>query len=357
MNAVITYMLTEQAQRAQMAATGQPVARKQTVTVDVPTEDLNLMQVDADGTPFLDLTKAITSLDLLNAAGIGAHISESPYTAINVAEPDILAALKLGRAKIAQAARTEQEKKAAAMAANLAEQMAAVEKFFSDPTARIQDRSAKLGDNTYYIFSQRIAKVDFTDQPACPRFSELIAEAERRNAADNEARAAKQAEADRLNAEKEAKEAAKEAAKQEFLGNWIAGYGSQSQKARNAEGLLCRDEAIKALADATFTSVNGTAYCTDFRPCVDCTCDDCHDDCETRYEVKDSVDCLNEVEYERLGNLKASFISHDFMKFVLRTRTAVHDCDHSPKCSAGERHTCLVKATVGPFTLQREYAI
>jgi len=55
MQATITYRLTEQAQRAQMAATGRPVARKQTITVEVPTEDLGLMQVTETGELYLDL--------------------------------------------------------------------------------------------------------------------------------------------------------------------------------------------------------------------------------------------------------------------------------------------------------------
>ena len=40
MQATITYLLTEQAQRAQMAATGQPVARKQVVVEELPLEFL-----------------------------------------------------------------------------------------------------------------------------------------------------------------------------------------------------------------------------------------------------------------------------------------------------------------------------
>src|SRR5258708_39817988 len=54
MQATITYLLTEQAQRAQMAATGQPVARKQTMTVEGAAEDLELCTVADDGTATIE---------------------------------------------------------------------------------------------------------------------------------------------------------------------------------------------------------------------------------------------------------------------------------------------------------------
>jgi hypothetical protein len=54
MQATITYLLTEQAQRAQMAATGQPVARKQTMSIEVTADDLPLCKVAEDGSLSID---------------------------------------------------------------------------------------------------------------------------------------------------------------------------------------------------------------------------------------------------------------------------------------------------------------
>ena len=54
MQATVTYLLTEQAQRAQMAATGQPAARKQTMTIEVTADDLPLCKVAEDGTLSID---------------------------------------------------------------------------------------------------------------------------------------------------------------------------------------------------------------------------------------------------------------------------------------------------------------
>ena len=61
MQATITYLLTEQAQRAQMAATGQPVARKQVVVEELPLEFLAspYTAIAADGSITVDLTQTV----------------------------------------------------------------------------------------------------------------------------------------------------------------------------------------------------------------------------------------------------------------------------------------------------------
>ena len=59
MQATIAYLLTEQAQRAQMAATGQPVARKQTTTEDIPSDLIThpLVQIGESGEMLVDLSR------------------------------------------------------------------------------------------------------------------------------------------------------------------------------------------------------------------------------------------------------------------------------------------------------------
>ena len=70
MQATITYLLSEQAQRAQIAATGQPVARKQSVAVEVSTElflrgtKAQVLAIDASGTVTADLTHKLTMWDI-----------------------------------------------------------------------------------------------------------------------------------------------------------------------------------------------------------------------------------------------------------------------------------------------------
>lgn len=94
MQATITYMLSETAQRAAMVATGQPVERKQTVTVEVPIEDLDLMQVAENGTLYLDL---ISSSAYTQRKWMGK--STDDYHALVDAGCDIIAALRAGRDK------------------------------------------------------------------------------------------------------------------------------------------------------------------------------------------------------------------------------------------------------------------
>ncbi len=77
--------------------------------------------------------------------------------------------------------------------------------------------------------------------------------------------------------------------------------------------------------------------------------------CGIRFECEDKCDCLSESEFDRLSALKRSL--PDTAVYVLRTRTAIHDCDHNPGCHHGTRHTVMAKITVGPFTLQREYVL
>ena len=66
MQATITYCLSEAAQRAQMAATGQPVARKQITVEDVPPEVLMspYCVVSEEGSLTLDLTRKISFNEL-----------------------------------------------------------------------------------------------------------------------------------------------------------------------------------------------------------------------------------------------------------------------------------------------------
>ena len=61
MQVTITYLLTEQAQRAQMAATGQPVARAHTVTEEIPVEllDSPLARIDETGAISFNLSQPI----------------------------------------------------------------------------------------------------------------------------------------------------------------------------------------------------------------------------------------------------------------------------------------------------------
>jgi len=80
MQATITYLLTEQAQRAQMVATGQPVARRQVAIVEVSPEDFPLLDVADDGTLFLDLSDT-ASMDVADSLDVLSKIREEQAAA------------------------------------------------------------------------------------------------------------------------------------------------------------------------------------------------------------------------------------------------------------------------------------
>src|SRR5258708_38314470 len=98
MQATITYLLTDQVQRAQMAATGQRGARKQTMTVEVAAEDLVLCTVADDGTATIEPLRSDHRPALL-AAGW----SDDSMLSATTYAPDVIADIKRGNALLAGA--------------------------------------------------------------------------------------------------------------------------------------------------------------------------------------------------------------------------------------------------------------
>ena len=197
MQGTITYLLTEQAQRVQMAATGQPVARKQTVTIDITAEDLDLMAVDKDGNAFLDLAGTFdeiakrhgresrnyaAALALVGWPGF-LHNGASPY--IQAYGADILALIRLAyairEAESQKQLRKEQEEKALGHANgehNRIMTETAYHQFLTDADAR---------ENSYSVRP----RVEDLRSPADwwpENHEEFMAEIRRRNVADEKAK-------------------------------------------------------------------------------------------------------------------------------------------------------------------------
>ena len=97
MQATITYLLTEQTQRAQMAATGQPVARKQTMTIDVPVEDLPLCKITETGEASIELgwSKIWPAL-----AAAGWERNGAATVSATAFAPDVIADIKRGQSAL-----------------------------------------------------------------------------------------------------------------------------------------------------------------------------------------------------------------------------------------------------------------
>lgn len=90
MQAMITYCLSEAAQRAQMMATGQPVTRTQSTVEDVPVEWLthHLCEISSDGKVTFDLTQKVLigkdgTIGQYGWSGFGPELSAQPESGLD----------------------------------------------------------------------------------------------------------------------------------------------------------------------------------------------------------------------------------------------------------------------------------
>lgn len=254
MQATITYLLTEQAQRAQMAATGQPVSRKQTVNVEVAPEDLGLLHISDDGMPSLDVSvrAGYTSHGpSLRAAGW----EQLPGTPADLAAPaffiDVLADLKRGSAILS-------ERNAAAAAIlvengeyNRAQADLAYQEFLRNPNARLDPHNNIRGVGVR-------SPADWWPH----QHDAWTAEIRRRNDADA--------------TEKKTAAAAIEQAKLAAIDAFIASTSDTLMIQQHTDGLLSRRDAIAMMAKSALDAANLPAECPDSVVCgnSDCPCKD-----------------------------------------------------------------------------------
>ena len=336
MQATITYLLTEQAQRAAMAATGQPVARKQTLTIDITTEDLELLPVSEDGTISVDLAdtwRRWHTSALIASGGWTDNKAGKPLA--NVIDPPILADVRKGLEILAAAAAAEAEIIAANDAHNQAVTEAAFQRFLANPNP-----SALIGgygaDLRTYVGDVRSPAGWYPESHAG-----FQAEIERRRQLRK--------------AENEAAKAAKEAAKVEAISAWVAAHGTESQRARHAAGLLPRQEATSAMAEAAFAAGADLRqfHAHELEP--ECSSEQCAAyECEIERTEMDYTDGLDAESFARYESIKALFPA---ATISLRQYTAFHDCGHNEDCHTGHALTCVVSVKFGPFGFEREYAL
>ncbi len=392
MQATITYLLTEQAQRDAMAATGQPVARKQSITVDVTAEDMTIMQVAEDGTPYLDLSRRgnDSHKDWLLAANAvtDIHVKDEGYLPHFLApNPDVLALLRSGRVATR-----------AATAAAVAKQQAEVEEREASCIARFLG-----GGEGMYRDGIRIYNPWGPDIPVThPRAHEILAEIKRRQEdqaaaksrklakieqhvtaflADPAARAVRldsdpcfwvelQTEAGVLRVEKDvygaektkalgnearrrmtADSAAKEQLKQDYIDQWIAEHADADTQQQHSEGLLCRKAAVNLIAGAAFEAAgvpekvpesSGTT-CED----TDCPC------CDT------VVDCVPRRVYPAWRAMKAKIPEGFAVEFRKRRDCLQADierygpADDNVATAGPVYYVATVTMPHGPFTFER----
>jgi hypothetical protein len=335
MQATITYLLTEQAQRAQMAATGQPVTRKQSVTVDVPTEDLVLMQVSEDGTPYLDLASGDPQREALKEMGCELQYLMIGTRNVSVhligdARADVLDLIRQGKAKIAARVRADRERVDAAITAFLVASVPVESECrCTHPPDTYTDVSARTDDLAKRFLAEARRRYDiYTEEQERARREKAAADA-------------------RIRSAEEAKERAKEHAKAEYVASWIAGHADEQTREQFADGLLARSDAVDMIAAAAFAAAGvpePARYCDDF-----CTDQDCR--CGER-----SVTSLPLSAYPAWRLLKATLPEGYAVEF-LRVREHVPEDDIDPDAeepTAGPP-MYLAKLTIphGPFQFTR----
>jgi hypothetical protein len=327
-----------------MVATGQPVARKQTMTAEVEPADLKYFAISEDGAPYMDLTGNATKRGAITDAAMKAAGWETryiPWTAPKIENP--LDAAKRGEAILKEAA----EQLAAKRALVNADLDADYAAFLADPTqrGRSEYNHIELMGRTYAVSSSSYyANVaDATTHPGVKDGS-IRKAIEARDAADAREREAKATEAKAKAAEakaaKEAEEAAKEEAKKEFRKSWIAQYGTDAQKQQYADNLFCKGAIHDMIADHAFKGLHAFAM-PEF-------CDDSDCPCGSRNES-----CIPERQYalwlERKAALPEATATFRSFRECLKTEDGYYD---GPK-AAPRQYVADLSIVVGPFTFER----
>lgn len=273
MQATITYLLTEQAQRAQMAATGQPVARKQTVTVEITTDIFRdgtaagVLEIGADGSVTADLTydRAIWGTKIAGPIDTPS-LSSDPLDYLTRRIADVLCAHKAHEQECAVALEQLRE---------LHRQFLAGEapnvKPYRHGNIPALDHGIRYAP--YYLPA---------DDPLRAELDAWMTAREREQAAATR--------------RKEADERAKEQAKTDAIAAWVREHGTDSQRARLADGLLPRKEVLTAMAEFAFAQA-GVPEHWDYR-----VCDDRAHKCGAVAELTS----LDEAAYERWVKIRAT---------------------------------------------------
>ncbi len=334
MQATITYTLSEKAQLAQIKATGQPVAKKQTHVIDVDTDDIDLLRAAPDGTLFRD------DLDFLDI-GTGRISVEEVSAASTPTEAWRIykAVYQRERQKREAEARKKQNEEA-----ELAKRIAAIEAADQAAANVLDMRTATSADNVADAkkAALKAVGVDSSGIPYMryPDLPLLWAAGER---FEKRVEAAKK--------EKQDAEHAKEAAKTQFIAEWIADHADQDTQEQFHDGLLSRKTAIELIADIAFDEANIPNAFTP-RTCQDSSC--C---CSNQY-----VDTVPRKVYAAWRALKANLnipasTTVKFSRIVECPEPVNEYEEEKERTEPAPIYTAEIYLPYGPFEFKREIVI
>ena len=327
MTAKITYLLTEQAQRDAMGATGQPVARQQTIEAEIPTTDLDLFAIGGDGTPSLDMT--VNSHRHLNVLREGWCASPYQWGSLQTYE-SLVGALRAAYATRAAA-------KEAAAAAEQAKIQAEVK--YDYTLADNLDALQATGKNDWV----RRTPDTHTD-PVHPRSLSIPSHMPL-------ARTALAAYYDRWDEQRTAEAAAataaeevKEQAKLAAIATWVRDYGTLLQQARHADGLLPRAEATRLMADWVMASYSVPPE-DDRQVCTEreCPCSELE------------VTSLSESAYEVWADVRAKLPGNHTVTFwCVKECPPADEYGNRDESTTGTHTAAYITIPYGPFQFTRQ---
>lgn len=236
-----TYLLSEEGRKASLLTGGDGRAVQQ-LTVQVPTNRLHLVSVDADGVARLKLRPRY---QLDGQQGIVRIDAPPTYDAPPETEDLFREAAR--NHQLERAYQTERHAaKVKRREADCERRAQVAQAFLSDPTQRALVHPAPTPKRCFVAMALGRLVFDASTDEAPAR--DVPLEAHRRFRADLRARREQ-------NQQQRAAQLALHEEKKRVIAEWIATHGTPEQQARQAAGMLPMDEAIEAMADQAFTSL------------------------------------------------------------------------------------------------------
>lgn len=318
MQATITYTLTEAAQRAQMAATGQPIARKQVHTIEIDPADIDMLKADEAGNLSAQIDRTHINYSYEGVAAVcEAQTPQAAWEAYRAAYRERQAAYEAKRlAEEEDAARRLRETEAA------------------DAAAAQWIDAKPAGTETWRIKDDALAAAG-VGRPNWNANLPLVAAAiERLTQRNKEAAAAQKAAAE-----------AKAQAKQEYIASWIAEHGSADDREQFADGLLSRKTILSMIAARAFADLGipeAFSYDDDFCRNSDCPCGE------------QTLDVLTRKHYRAWKTLKAKLPEGSTFDFHSVREHLGEDDAYEQGEQAGPAQTFVtLHVPVGPFVFDR----
>jgi hypothetical protein len=340
-----TYLLSEEGRKASLLAGGDGRAMQE-LTVNVPTNRLHLVSVDASGVARLKLRPRFEMDGEQRVVRLDA-----PPTYDSPPEIEELFREAARNHQLERAYETERRSLKAKRREADADRRGEVAKvFLGDPTQRALVHPAPTPKRCWLGTANGRIVFDVTTDVGAAR--DVPAEAHRRFRADLRSRREQ-------NLKTRGEQLALHEEKKAFIAEWIAAHGTPDQQARQAAGVLPMEEAIEAITDEAFRVLAG-------RPRY------VHDGIERLQQhvrqFREHADAVVTRDDVLVTSADAKHMTAAQWATVQEIQTALPGatvtlrmhkvaCKRDLNVALDPIFGVLVTQRVGPFTLRREYAL